>query len=528
MCSATFAAISRNQKIDMQDGKNYAHNMCKLHGAYTKMQAQHQIRQLSRQCAPIPEGKIARIEEAVIRDTAVLHQALLNKEELPKLHIEQIERTVKEEVASLKRFTVVDVEGAANSIFKETTSEKWVDALDYKSQDQCRYLKLKATATSIDEFFQGSNGIDINIKERLTRDSTFLLQRHCSEKMLLTELKSSVDLLAVANSWRNRCAESAELTVKADISKIERLGYDDTTKFLQTNKAKYQEFSIYLDNSIVTPNLKHFSERLEIHDISEQHKSQTPELVKEFRNELAVSYNLRPSRSKDILQQYKEKGIEQAVKYTKDTNLRDVLNRLEKQIDILGIGENQKGDDYTKLIAKDSRIMQYVDMAMKDKNACQHREPLLPFMNQREIDNITSTLQSEPAQLKQFNEQINDLKRFGNNGQLQEALELYKDKNIHVMERYTNGVCKDAVAVEISSKLRQIERGEVVELENGSKCSTKSSYLTALNSDTQVMKHIPEHSSIARDIQKACHENTQKQELEALNQTKQPSYDFER
>ena len=154
MYKATLGLIASKEQIDMSDQSDYAHNMCRLQDKYAEMQNEQggYLQKLySSDSSSISQNKVS---DSILRDTVVLHTALQNRNELPKLYIDTIKESVMSEVGQLKQLNNTDIAHAAGNIFKETTSNEWFSDLNQKNQDQCQELKLKFNAKTIDEFLE--------------------------------------------------------------------------------------------------------------------------------------------------------------------------------------------------------------------------------------------------------------------------------------------------------------------------------------------------------------------------------------
>jgi Ti-type conjugative transfer relaxase TraA len=155
--NATIVAIAKNKDIDiskMQSPRDMHIAAHDIQEKYKQLHREYDARYLQAQSYTNKQDltKEAKLSYEIKRDISVLHQLHLDSKQLPKTHMDHIEKVVNTEIGKLSRFADSDKQGAADAAYKIINSPAWRKELDQKNAEKSSDIALRFTAKSIDEF----------------------------------------------------------------------------------------------------------------------------------------------------------------------------------------------------------------------------------------------------------------------------------------------------------------------------------------------------------------------------------------
>jgi len=227
----SMVAIASKLNIDLAESDSFVSNIRSVQDEYRKL---HKEYALGNQTEGDKEvGAQEQTTNDLVRDTSVLHQVQLGVNKLTRTHKEHIENTAKEEVAKMKQFGASDKEYAGSNMHKAITSNKWLETLVGKNEQQANAIKLKFTAKTIDEFLVDKASSSKECHEHLAMVRKYGIDEQAILKSFKSDPVLGADYLASVHAQLT-IAENFATKYKAIIDEAKQWGYShddiDTTK----------------------------------------------------------------------------------------------------------------------------------------------------------------------------------------------------------------------------------------------------------------------------------------------------------
>lgn len=345
--------------------------------------------------------------------------------------------------------------------------------------------------------------------ESVSKDMDFLVNQNIKTKeQLLEDIKDTKDIKLTAEDLRKQCKQHANLKVSMahmSVSVSDNNGQEDLSlQEMLKIQACIKDISPYL-SAVETTRVEHFEDRLQVYDIYKQHKEQNPVEAQRFKDEMQSLNRFTTSgNTKDALKYHEEQDITAATKFAQHQNYNSVIFKLSRRFNIAKSDKSLSGKDYIDVVAKDSQIMRYVDIAIANGNKFTSPEPkdnnLLDYANQRDAFNIVETIKS-PNDIYLFKSNIEDMQKYSNREDLKLAIEIYKNQGLKNFNKKTDIMCGTAIDAKIKSDICSIGKGKLTKGFDQKDYTDKAKYLCAISSDQNLMRYINPKSDIGKEIE---------------------------
>lgn len=250
MYMTTLASIAANKNIDLSKHNSFIDNILILQNEYERLQAQY-----TKSISPNNPGNKAasnnKREGAVtniVRDTAVLHGALLGRKQLTKTHQQLIYETTKTRIDQLKACRDSDISHVASLVYQETSSSSWIGKLVQHNAEQTKTLK------------------NTHIEQRNQREITKNLQSVSLHLTLMDKMGLVVDKKAFSDALKSKSYKEKEEYADHIVGAAVKNHLAPQIKDLKEERAKATDIDSLL--KIMRKEHEFFSDLKDDHEVS--------------------------------------------------------------------------------------------------------------------------------------------------------------------------------------------------------------------------------------------------------------------